>query len=217
MKFDNGILNELKQLSPLLAELPKRNVFAVPDGYFETLGATILLCVQEDFAIINHAKNTDIPEGYFENLSSNILDKIKWQQVNIAANEQTAISALLQGAQHINQFEVPGRYFENLSSNILNKINQQQVNTSMEEIQSLSPLLYNIKHTNVFEVPDGYFNNVPAYIFQLVSATPAKVVSMPKLKSLLRYAAAAIFTGAMALGVYKYTEKTYGYKHYTCW
>ncbi len=207
MKFDNNILNELQQLSPLLAELPKRNVFTVPNGYFETLSATILLCVQEDFAIINHAKNTDIPEGYFENLSSTILNKIKEQPINIAANEQTAISALLQSAQHIKQFEVPDGYFENLSVNILHKINTRQVNTSMKEIQSLSPLLYNIKHTNIFEVPDGYFNNVPADIFHLVNATPAKVVSMPKLKSLLKYAAAAVVTGAMALGIYKFTEK----------
>ena len=207
MKFDNGILNELQQLSPLLAELPKRNVFTVPDGYFETLGATILLCIQDDALIINPPKVEDIPEGYFENLSSTILNKIKEQHINIAANEQTAISALLQSAQHIKQFEVPDGYFENLSVNILHKINTQQVNTSMEEIQSLSPLLYNIKHPNIFEVPDGYFNNVPADIFHLVNATPAKVVSMPKLKSLLKYAAAAVVTGAMALGIYKYTGK----------
>ena len=207
MKFDNDILNELQQLSPLLAELPKTNVFVVPGGYFETLGAVILLCIKDEAVIINHIKAEDIPEGYFENLSSAIIKKIKEQQINTAANESTAVSALLQSVQHINQFEVPDGYFENLSSNILDKINTQGVNTSVEEIQSLSPLLYYIQHTNVFEVPDGYFNNVSADIFHLVSITPAKLVSMPKFKSILRYAAAAIVTGAMALGVYKYTEK----------
>ena len=207
MKFDNDILNELQQLSPLLAELPKTNVFVVPGGYFETLSATILLCIKNDAVIIDHAKVEDVPEGYFENLSSTILNKIKEQQINAGVNGPTTISALLQSAQHIKQFEVPDGYFENLSVNILDKINIQQANTAMEEIELLSPLLYNIKHTNVFEVPDGYFNHVPADIFHLVSATPAKVVSMPRFKTILRYAAAAVFTGAMALGVYKYTEK----------
>ncbi len=207
MKFDNDILNELQQLSPLLAELPKTNLFVVPGGYFETLGATILLCIKNDDVIFNHAKAQDVPEGYFENLSSAIINKIKEQQINTAANDTTTISALLQSVQRIKQFEVPDGYFENLSSNILNKINQEQANTSMEEIQSISPLLHSVRNVNVFEIPEGYFNKVPDNIFHLVSITPAKLVSMPKFKSILRYAAAAIVTGAMALGVYKYTEK----------
>jgi hypothetical protein len=206
MKLENDILNELQLLSPLLAGLPKSNAFTVPDGYFDAVSATILLCIKEDAGIINAAKTADIPEGYFENLSSNILNKIKEQQINTATNEPTAVSALLQSVQHSNKFEVPQGYFDNLSSDILNKIKEQQINAATDELQLLSPLLHSIKHINVFEVPEGYFNKVPTTIFHLVNATPAKVVSMPTLRLVVKYAAAAVFTGAMALGVYKYTE-----------
>jgi len=213
MKFDDDILNELQLLSPLLIEVPKQNVFIVTDDYFETLSATILLRIRENRGITDDIKIADVPEGYFENLSSNILNKIKEQQLDTQTNSPTPVSTLLQSIQHSNQFEVPGGYFESLSSAILDKINEQALNSATEELKLLSPLLHSIKHINTFEVPEGYFNDVPANVFHLASAKPAKVVSMTKPDSnrrkglIVRYAAAAAITAAMALGVYKYTEK----------
>jgi len=213
MKFDDDILNELQLLSPLLIEVPKKNVFIVPDGYFETLSATILICIKENSAITDDIKIADVPGGYFENLSSNILSKIKEQQFDTDKNLPATVSALLQSIQHSNQFDLPKGYFESLPSVIIDKINEQAANAVTKELKSLSPLLHSIKHINTFEVPDGYFNDVPANVFHLASTMPAMVVSMTKSdskrrkRSIVRYAAAAVITGAMALGVYKYTEK----------
>jgi hypothetical protein len=209
MKFTKDILNELQLLSPLLFEVPKRNVFIVPNGYFETLSATILLCVRENPGVNDDIKILDVPVGYFENLSSNILNKIKEQQLDV----QTPASTFLEGIKHSNLFEVPNGYFESLSSVILDKINEQNVISATDELKLLSPLLQSIKHINIFEVPEGYFDPSPADVFHHVGTMPAKVVSMIKSNSnrrkklIVRYAAAAVVTGAMALGVYKYAEK----------
>lgn len=210
MKFDNDILNELQTLSPLLAGVQRENIFSVPEGYFETLSNTILISLKEETRIINTKNTEDIPQGYFDNLSASILEKIKAQQKNIVIDEPAALPELLQNIQHKNLFEVPQQYFDNLSSVILDKIKaQQKDNTDIaaNELASLSPLLHSIQHTNVFDVPQGYFNTVPAYVLHAVKASPAKVVSISKLRSFIKYAAAAVITGAMALGVYKYTDK----------
>lgn len=213
MKFNDDILNELQLLSPLLLEVPKKNVFIVPDGYFETLSATILLCIRENSGITDDIKIADVPDGYFENLSSNILNKIKEQQLDTQTNSPTPVTTLLQSIQHANQFEVPDGYFESLSSAILDKIIEQNANSAADELKLLSPLLQSIKHINTFEVPEGYFKDVPGDVFHLASTMPAKVVSMTnsdgnrRKRLIVRYAAAAVITGAMALGVYKYTEK----------
>ena len=42
MKFSAEILEELKSISPLLAEIGKENIFSVPEGYFETLSLETL-------------------------------------------------------------------------------------------------------------------------------------------------------------------------------
>ena len=42
MKFSAEILEELNKVSPLLAGLEKKNVFSVPEGYFDMLTISIL-------------------------------------------------------------------------------------------------------------------------------------------------------------------------------
>lgn len=207
MKFNNDIVNELQTLSPLLAGIQKENVFSVPVGYFETISDTVLISLKEEAGITDTTKIADVPQGYFEILSSAILDKIKAQQKNNLTHETVEPSAFLHNIQHTNLFEVPEGYFENLSSAILNKIKAQQKDISINEEEELSILLRSMQHINVFEVPKDYFNTVPGNILNSVKATPAKVVGMPKIRLFIKYAAAAIITGAIASGVYKYTDK----------
>ncbi len=207
MKFDNHILNELQTLSPLLAGIQKENVFSVPVGYFETLSDTVLIGLKEEAGITDTTKIADVPQGYFENLSSAILDKIKAQQKNTVTDEPAELPVVLQSIQHTNLFEVPQGYSENLSSAIFYKIKAQQKDISINEEEELSILLRSMQHINVFEVPKEYFNTVPVNILNSIKATPAKVVGMHKLRSFIKYAAAAVIAGAMVLGVYKYTDK----------
>lgn len=210
MKLEDDILNELQSLSPLLAGLQKTTVFFVPEGYFETLSSTVLICVKEEVGTLNNIKAEDIPEGYFENLSSSILNKIKAQEKYAETEELAQLSKSVQGIQPKKLFEVPDSYFENLSTSILDKIKTGANNTVEDEKEELSPLLQSLRHVNVYEVPEGYFNTVQQNVFGAVkatTATTAKVVSIFKRRFILKFAAAAVITGAMALGVYKYTNK----------
>jgi hypothetical protein len=204
MQLDNDILIELQTLSPLLAGLQKKNIFSVPNGYFDTLKDTILICLNEQEIIIPVLQTADIPTSYFDNLSSAILNKIKEQQQENIASEE-ALSPLLKNLQHNNIFKVPYEYFDNLATAVLGRIKELENNTT-NGLKEISPQLLSIQHKNIFEVPEDYFSTVPGNILNAVKVTPAKVVSIFKVRGLLKYAAAALITGAMALGVYKYVD-----------
>lgn len=128
MENRNDILNELKELSTVLAAIEKTNVFTVPDGYFEYLSTDILLGIENangllmDVAVANTG---DIPVGYFDSLASSILNKIKAQNVEDAAAEIRALSPMLYSIQNENVFEVPQEYFKNLPEAVVNKVSPQ--------------------------------------------------------------------------------------------
>ncbi|HUS03335.1 MAG TPA: hypothetical protein VMY77_16460 [Chitinophagaceae bacterium] len=122
MKFSAEILEELNSISPLLAGIEKKNVFSVPDGYFDML-------LIETFKKINNnsesrVDNLTVPEGYFENLSTSILNKIK-ELNESAADELRKLSPMLYSIQNENVFEVPAGYFRNLEYEILDKVRPQ--------------------------------------------------------------------------------------------
>ncbi len=157
------ILNEIQTLSPLIAGLDKVNVFTVPQGYFNSIAATVLAC-------INEAEN---------NLSSSI------------------------GKE--NSYQVPDTYFDTLASSIIDKIKLQE--SISDELKILSPALAAINKENVYEVPQGYFKNLPQNIINSLQPAAAKVVYLQRRHSFMKYAAAAMITGAIALGVYQYADR----------
>src|ERR1700759_2556407 len=134
MELGKDILDELKELSPVVAGIEKRNVFSVPDGYFNSLNETILACISEEgnSIINNFSKDSflEVPQGYFENLSTSILDKIKAQQTE-NKNAEVSLSPSLLSIQHKNVFEVPAGYFNGLAANILNKVKPKAKVVSM--------------------------------------------------------------------------------------
>ncbi len=124
MENRNDILNELEMLSPVIAAMEKVNVFTVPQGYFEHLGADIMMGIETE----NGSNNTpslagDVPAGYFDNLAGSILAKIKTQQPADAATEIRALSPMLYSIQNEKVYEVPTGYFEGLSEAVLNAVN----------------------------------------------------------------------------------------------
>lgn len=157
MNQPDNILNELRELSPTLAEIPRINVFKVPEGYFETLPALLLLQISDTDAI----KNASVPEGYFDNLASNIMARIKSESISEVAAETNGISELVAGIGNKNVFTVPAGYFENLSTNITTQLVQ-----------------------------------------------PAKVVRMNTRRAVVRYAAAAVVTGFLAVSAFFIFHKT---------
>jgi hypothetical protein len=150
------IINELREISPLLGGMEKVNVFTVPAGYFEQMAGNMLTLVkqEENSLLLAHKQQPlmDVPAGYFDSLADNILNKIK---------QQEAVEAY--------------------------------------------PLLNSISKDNVYTVPQGYFESVSAAILNKVNKPQAKVVGMGSKTGWFKYAAAAVFVGAVMFGAYKFT------------
>ncbi|GAB2837128.1 hypothetical protein [Ferruginibacter profundus] len=212
MENSKDIWNELKALSPVIAGIEKVNVFTVPAGYFESLGATVLISIKEEegdiLGSIKAPASMQVPEGYFESLAGNILNKIKVN--DSAATELNELSPLLAGIENKNVFTVPQGYFESLAGNVLHTINA--ADDAVAELNTLSPTLQGLQTKNVFTVPQGYFESLSATILAKVQPQQAKVVTMQRrsTNTILKYAIAAVFTGVMALGVYKFTNNKGG-------
>lgn len=193
MNRNIDILNELEALSTVVAGIGRANVFMVPDGYFEAVPGTILASVTN-----NKATGGEVPEGYFDNLSQNILSKIE----GTVANELQAISPFIAGLKKVTPYEVPENYFEDAAGTISSQVAAEQV----------PPVLQHINKTQPFEVPAGYFEQLAEVVLTKAKGqTGAKVIAMPKRSNAIwKYAAAAVFTGVVALGVYKYTGTSNG-------
>lgn len=128
MENSTDILNELIELSTVVAGIEKKNVFTVPDGYFTYLGDDILMGINNEYGLDtsdNITADADVPSGYFENLAGAILHKIKSQETEDAATEIRVLSPMLYSIQNENVFEVPPGYFENNSNEILSKVKPQ--------------------------------------------------------------------------------------------
>ncbi|MEP6948824.1 MAG: hypothetical protein ABI863_06105 [Ginsengibacter sp.] len=247
------ILNELKAISPLLADLEKINVFGVPEGYFNELHLRIA-----DYALLNNTSAVDninkrnlqqVPQGYFDTLSDSILAKIKAAYPESAEEELRSFSPMLYALKGENVFSVPNGYFESFVENTVERLKQQPADSESaeeelrglspmlyalkgenvfsvpngyfesfanntvervqqlpvatesaeEELHQLSPVLYALKGENVFSVPDGYFESFAGNVLDKVKPQAAKIITMKKRNSWLRYAAAAVITGAIAV------------------
>ena len=121
MERNNEILKELREVSPLLADIPPTNIQTVPAGYFENL--EIRICInsllhQNDSKEYFINEKPGVPAGYFEQLSDSILSKIKKAE-NPKQEENFPI---LEKLRHKNVFKVPDGYFDNLSTQIVTKI-----------------------------------------------------------------------------------------------
>jgi len=135
MKHSAEIYNELKEISSLLAEMEKTNVFLVPEDYFSTVDKQILQRIKvfeggkiSPFILpASEPLFSDIPEGYFDSFPANILRKIKSLKTDLetdnASEELKQLSPMLYAIQNENVFSIPKGYFEALPGTILNVIN----------------------------------------------------------------------------------------------
>ena len=104
-----NIYEELLTISEVVANIPKCNVFEVPEGYFSDASAEVLIkCA--DSPVFQTAEN------YFEQLPAIIIDKIK--NTNSTENETIILSNLEK--QH--PYTIPNNYFESLPEHILQAV-----------------------------------------------------------------------------------------------
>jgi hypothetical protein len=109
-----------------------------------------------------------------------------------------------------NLLAVPEGYFENLATNILQKV---KANDVAEELQNISATVANIGNKNVYTAPQNYFE-------KLTHATAEKQVGklVPIKNSgakIVRFAAAAVVTGLLGLGIFTFVQKNNDSKNQT--
>jgi hypothetical protein len=212
MENNINILNELREISPVVAALDKTMPYAVPDGYFEGLNLRILLTIatfekQGADPAVNIPKEPvyTVPEGYFEDLAGHILNRIKAGTTRNSTEELELLSPLLSQSEKKMPYSAPSGYFGELSENIVAGV--RAIDFVNEELENLPRLMSDLKILNTYRVPAGYFENLPDTILNNVRQKQgAKVVSIGFGGRLFRYAAAAAVIGFIALGTYFYLK-----------
>lgn len=148
MENNVDILNELKELSPIIAGIEKKNVFTVPAGYFENLSEGILagIAIEENVSNIfsSGSVDNDVPHGYFDTLADTILDKIKAQKIISASEELSALSPMLYSIQNENVFEVPKDYFNRVAETTVSRVKLQQTKVVVMNRRSTMVIKYAI-------------------------------------------------------------------------
>lgn len=201
MEKRETILNELREISPVVAAIAPLNVFSVPEGYFETLPEIISgrLEMPEGSALlerIGQQMPQYVPAGYFDTLADTILAQVHEQDMNAEA-------------QRSMPQDVPAGYFDNLASGILSRIKSGE-QSARDEISQLSPLLAAASRQMPNDVPVGYFEFFADSVNHQRSKKETKVVSIFQRKAWVRYAAAAVVTGVIAIGALMMNRNSHG-------
>ena len=186
---------------------------SVPEGYFENLAGNILDRVKLETAVAMPNETADIsalvagiknknvysvPAGYFTDLPAKIMAAVAVSKDSVAT-ETADISSLVAGIGNKNVYSLPAGYFTSFADELL-----AQLNTGSEvqqETASLSTLVAAIGNKNIYIVPQGYFEGFASDVTQNL-APAAKVISMKSRFSVLKYAAAAVVTGVIAISAF---------------
>ena len=155
MENRNYILNEVREISRVVAEIGHQNPYTVPTGYFEGLAGELLQRIKADTItpVLPQTNNPyQVPHGYFETLADKLLQRVKAEEISL--------SPALQQANN-NPYQVPQGYFESLAGKLLQRVK--------EEEPILSTTLQQAKQ-GTYEVPQGYFDSLPDIILNRIKA-----------------------------------------------
>jgi hypothetical protein len=116
MEYREEILNELREISPLLARDHIVTPYRVPAGYFEALTPVLIDRVQDSELLPDYQLNMyKVPQGYFESLAANILEKVRYESsTNEVHAELETIAPLLNTIGRGNVYAIPAGYFDQL-------------------------------------------------------------------------------------------------------
>lgn len=125
-------MNELEQISAVVAQINPVVPYQVPEVYFETLSSVIMARIaaggQEENSLLQVAGKQmpqDVPAGYFDTLSETILNKVKAQPEQTATEELTTLSPLLAGISKQNVYEVPAGYFDSFENTVNKQLKEE--------------------------------------------------------------------------------------------
>ena len=135
-----------------------------------------------------------VPDGYFENLPILMLFKV-------SADEEAGKIKLPE------TYQVKSGYFESFPQKMLSLVKESKEVSVDEELAGLSSLLSGIKRESPYTVKETYFDNLN--IQPAAEKEKAKVISISSPRSWMRYAAAAIVIGFIAIsGVWYFNQST---------
>lgn len=79
MNDHNNIQNELKEMQSMLANMPRKMPYAVPQGYFSQLPehATATVTAGDNVLTLKHDAPYTLPKGYFDQLPETMLTVAK--------------------------------------------------------------------------------------------------------------------------------------------
>ena len=132
------ILEELKAISPVVADLKPVMPYVVPEGYFESFAAQLMVKLKEKdldpmqeleslsplLSKISKQGPYQLPEHYFNDLSDQALAGAK--AIEFVNEELENLSPLMSSLKSKNVYEVPAGYFDSLSEKILTEARKQQ-------------------------------------------------------------------------------------------
>lgn len=125
-------MNELEQISAVVAQINPMVPYQVPEVYFETLSSVVMARIaaggQEENSLLQVAGKQmpqDIPAGYFDTLPESILDKVKAQPGQTATEELASLSPLLAGISKQNVYEVPVGYFDGFEGTVSKQLKEE--------------------------------------------------------------------------------------------
>jgi len=210
MQNRNDISKELLEISRLVAEIDsKKNLYEVPVNYFESLADAVILRIknagesaEKEIAAlsvvisgIDKGKATyRIPENYFESFAEKMLSIVKAEQATDASEELAMLSPLLSKADKKNPYTAPEGFFNELPSNLV--AGMKAVSFVQDELEAISPVIAGLKNKSTYTAPEGYFDHLSETILSKIKTqSPAKVISLKKNRSWMRYAVAAAVTG----------------------
>ncbi len=117
MEKMNNIREELIQISPLLANAERLQVYQIPTGYFENLTNEINEKVIAGVEPVYHLSTSNpyiVPNNYFEELAETLMHKVKSVTENTEVfNELETIAPLLNKISKKPVLTTPAGYFAN--------------------------------------------------------------------------------------------------------
>ncbi len=147
-----------------------------------------LKAISPTVAAIPHMQVYTVPSNYFNQL-----------HIELAANLVAENLLVLKELE-----TVPAGYFESLPQQILQKIRAEKITEVSVETTAISTIVASISNKNVYTVPTSYFET---FSVATTTSRPGKVLQMGFVTQFAKYAAAAIITGLVSIGIFNLISK----------
>ncbi len=223
MDYRAEILEEIRNLSPVIANIQKKNVYTYPHGYFDGLPERVcaLTSQPESDFLANKKTPYSVPPNYFETLSAQIMAQANLSK-DVIAEELLTIAPFLNTIERKNVWHVTPDYFSGFNNDVLKKINGHQLDLAHQqnsfnlsqsessevrlELDSIAPTLNQINRQTPLTLPRNYFAN---FAVNPKVNKPAVLITMfSKVSQFTKYAAAAVIGALLLTGGFLFVNKS---------